>query len=246
MRRIALLICYCFALSVASAQTTQPTVTGAILDVSTPIAGAVYQRSNNGNATIVVSGMTRSGAAATIFSAFATNPMAVFKPLSIVDGSPTGGASTQFSLTRTGNTFSGSGSVPAGWYELSVTANFLDFGGSIIQMINPIKVGVGEVFIIAGQSNAQGLPNVFKGQIDPDGKAYTADDINTVREPLTYDAVRVQPWSIPEDKFIPNFINLANTNLFFSILKPFLLSGQVSASSVPEKGIAPTGLSLWY
>jgi hypothetical protein len=245
MRHFVLLICYCFALSVASAQTPRFALTQ-VLDVSLPIAGTVYQRSNNGYATIVVSGTTRSLFASVVISSSSAKPVATFKPLSVVDGSPTGGGSIQVELDRTGNTFSGTATVPQGWYELSVMADFSAFGGSIIPISNPFKVGVGEVFIIAGQSNAQGLPYTVTGQTNAKGETYTSDDKNIVQEPLTYDAVRVQSVQYDPNLFdlIVKFANINNDA--FNALKPFFFKPLDKAASTPDKGIAPTGNSLWY
>ncbi len=46
---------------------------------------------------------------------------------------------------------------PAGWYHLEVRAIR---GDSLIGEVSTVKMGIGEVFLIAGQSNAQGDPPI--------------------------------------------------------------------------------------
>ncbi|AQG80619.1 hypothetical protein AWR27_15580 [Spirosoma montaniterrae] len=137
-------------------------------------------------------------------------------------------------LTGQGGTksFSGEKTISAGWYQLTLKSV-----SAIVTFVSTktMKVGVGEVFIIAGQSNAQGLPNKISNE-------------NVVNLPLL-DAVRVQP-----DKFIgadfltatdPNSIQLATQ---FNVRKPVfspLTSGK-EAYGNQNSGIAPLGNSLWY
>ena len=118
--------------------------------------------------------------------------------------------------------------VPAGWYLLSLTAyplaRDLPTLGSVVG-----KVGIGDVFIISGQSNAQGLPN-------------QPGDLNVAYPLPTYDAVRVQPNAVD-----PNiFTAYTNANSVESVRKEYL-QPTVSAKDVAtNQGIAPAGGSLWY
>ncbi|GAB2581850.1 hypothetical protein GCM10027190_33960 [Spirosoma areae] len=127
--------------------------------------------------------------------------------------------------------FSGQLSVSAGWYQLTLKAT--DSNGTT--STRTTKEGVGEVFIIAGQSNAQGIKNdPFKN--------------NTVNLPLL-DAVRVQPDRFLEAEFLgaaDPFSQLITTTL--GAKKPSfspLISGR-EAYNDPNSGISPLGNSLWY
>lgn len=59
-------------------------------------------------------------------------------------------------------------SLSGGWYSIEISANFS--GG---QQTASIKFGVGEVFLIAGQSNAQGVNSVsLYSTVAYDGGSY--------------------------------------------------------------------------
>jgi hypothetical protein len=72
------------------------------------------------------------------------------------------------------NAFSGAFfNKPAGWYNLEVRATNL---GGTVGPTNTIKVGIGEIFIISGQSNATGLIPIK----DPNIYAPTDDRVNCI------------------------------------------------------------------
>ncbi|AFK02507.1 hypothetical protein Emtol_1358 [Emticicia oligotrophica DSM 17448] len=66
--------------------------------------------------------------------------------------------------------FTGKIEGKGGWYKLDVRATK---NGNIIKTISVEKVGIGEVFIALGQSNAQGIPNYG-------AKGSTDDRVNTI------------------------------------------------------------------
>ncbi|WP_306439247.1 RICIN domain-containing protein [Larkinella sp. C7] len=111
------------------------------------------------------------------------------------------------------------------------------------------NVGVGEVFIIAGQSNAQGLPNTSAWGYPNEVHVATPDPI--------LDAVRVQPNIFNEAQFLgaenPNSPLYTNesyriASFTFPIKRPvlsYLKSGR-EAKDNPNSGISPLGSSLWF
>ncbi|WP_238805364.1 NPCBM/NEW2 domain-containing protein [Emticicia aquatica] len=103
---------------------------------------AVFQRNQNNTANIYIAGNYTSSIS-TVEARFtnATNSQVV------IDW-------TVFSSNINGGIFHGSvANVPGGWYNIEVRGKM---NGNIVGTTNINKVGVGEVFIIAGQSNAQG------------------------------------------------------------------------------------------
>ncbi|WP_234734969.1 sialate O-acetylesterase [Tellurirhabdus bombi] len=184
------------------------------LTVSSPIEGAVYQRNAQDQGKIIVQGDLNSLS----FSQGSYTATASLRKLSLDNGAPTGDAPITITLTQQGTIFTGERTVAKGWYELTVRAE----PGSGNPCNKPIyenkrKVGVGEVFIIAGQSNAQGL----NGMMAPSTQLL--------------DAVRVSPDQIPD------FEKEDPTRLRESYRR---ISRMVS---VKEAGkIGPLGNSLWY
>jgi hypothetical protein len=141
MRHILWFICYCFAFSAAQAQTQ------ARFALTIPLEGAVYQQYENGLGLFKVNGTYNSQA----FRNGTKTAIATLTPLSLVTGQPNGGANIEFALTRTGTTFSATRTVQAGWYSLKITMR--DVSSSVPDIVSgSIKAGVGEVFIISGQS----------------------------------------------------------------------------------------------
>lgn len=102
----------------------------------------VFQRNVANQAVVTVTGMA---------SATATTVEARFVPLAIGQGSVTAWTTMPF-LTGS-KAFRGSVTVAAGWYRLDVRSRA---GNTILAQTKVNRVGVGEVFIIAGQSNAYG------------------------------------------------------------------------------------------
>lgn len=112
------------------------------ISINFPMERAVFQRSINNNATIHIAGD---------YSVNITSAEARFTNLLnnqvVVDW-------TTFTTYISGSIYSGSvPNVPGGWYKLEVRGKNIN---TIVGTATLSKVGVGEVFLIAGQSNAQG------------------------------------------------------------------------------------------
>nr|WP_299415347.1 NPCBM/NEW2 domain-containing protein [uncultured Emticicia sp.] len=113
------------------------------ISITFPMEKAVFQRSLNNSATINIAGN---------YSSNITSVEARF--INVQNGQVTI-AWTTLTNNLNGGIFSGSVSnVPGGWYTVELRGKS---GTNIVATTSLNKVGVGEVFLIAGQSNAQGL-----------------------------------------------------------------------------------------
>ncbi len=112
------------------------------LTITSPVTRMVFQRNQANQASILVTGTTPTTA---------TTIDARFVPLAVGQGSVT--AWTSLSLLSGSRVFRGFVTVPVGWYRLDVRASA---NGSVIAQTSANRVGVGEVFVVAGQSNAVG------------------------------------------------------------------------------------------
>lgn len=123
------------------------------LTISQPIDGAVYQQNNQGTGRVIIRGDFNSKRYVDgVFFIVGS-----LQKLDLINGNPTGDAPIQFSVRQRRTTYAQEVSVPKGWYRLTIIAQKIagfPFGPS--QYTTTRKVGVGEVFIIAGQSNAEG------------------------------------------------------------------------------------------
>lgn len=132
-----------------------PFVSFAQLRVTNPVPRMVFQRSIYNEATIIVTGLA---------SPAATLVEARFVPLAINQGSVT--AWKQLSLSPGSSVFRGQVTVSAGWYRLDVRAKA---GTTLLSETKVNRVGVGEVFVVAGQSNAYGglerIPNTTDDRV---------------------------------------------------------------------------------
>jgi len=126
-------------------------IIGQVLQISFPVYQGVYQRDNSENANIPVSGQviyTSSGVSASFKIECITNR------LDATGGVISGTSSTDLITDNTSKGyFNGSITRSKGWYSLQIkyTNNSSGYTSS-----NSTKFGVGDVFIIAGQSNGQG------------------------------------------------------------------------------------------
>ncbi len=113
------------------------------ISITFPMEKAVFQRNQNNTATINIAGNYTS----TISSAEAQLTNVLNNQVVI--------GWTTFTTNINGGVFNGSlSNVPGGWYILEVRGRL---NGNTIGTATLSRVGVGEVFLIAGQSNAQGL-----------------------------------------------------------------------------------------
>lgn len=114
--------------------------------VNQPIEGAIYQRNQSGNGNIAIAGFfTDSGIATVQARLVYTNtqtPVPNFDWITIQ------------SSANFGHIFGTLQNVPAGWYTLQLRG--VSAANAILQSATVNRVGIGEVFVVAGQSNAQG------------------------------------------------------------------------------------------
>ncbi len=117
-------------------------ITFAQLTITSPVPRMVFQRNLANEAIVTVTGMAPQTA---------TLVEARFVPMAIGQGAVT--AWTPLSFLSNSSAFRGKVTVSAGWYRLDVRTKV----GTTLQTQTQVnRVGIGEVFVIAGQSNAFG------------------------------------------------------------------------------------------
>ncbi|GLU55834.1 T9SS type A sorting domain-containing protein [Dyadobacter frigoris] len=134
------------------------------ITVTYPSNRVVFQRDNSNQASVVIAGY---------FAGCADRVEARFVPREIGQGTaaPAGGGwATVQENPRSGN-FYGSMSVTGGWYKLEVRV-IVDNAESVTTTVE--RVGVGEVFVVAGQSNATG------GDGHENGPGATDDRVSSI------------------------------------------------------------------
>ena len=136
------------------------TGTLAQLTVTFPTTRAVYQRDNANQSTLHIGGT---------FSNCLDQVEARVVPRTAGQGTPTNW--TVIQTNPVGGQFYGSINVSGGWYNLEVRGML---GGNVVGTNTVERVGVGEVFLVAGQSNATG------GDGLPNGPSATDDRVNSV------------------------------------------------------------------
>lgn len=114
------------------------------IEITTPLERAVYQRNADGSAEVIVSGSF-------------TVPMDEIdiRAIPVAPGQGREIAWTRLQEKPSGGVFSGPLRIQGGWYSLEVRG--LKAGVQIGETKKVTRVGVGEVLIISGQSNAQGM-----------------------------------------------------------------------------------------
>jgi hypothetical protein len=123
---------------------------GQTASISLPIKG-VYQAATSGNTPIVLAGQYL-GSASNYRIEYQVIRLYVDSglPHSIYSSSSTIVTNPTYGLYRT------TLNLPIGWYEIVVNAYNISAGYA--ETANRIRVGVGDVYLAAGQSNAQGYP----------------------------------------------------------------------------------------
>jgi hypothetical protein len=111
--------------------------------LSYPIEKSVMQRNSSDMASVTVAGQVVSS------SLLATVGYR-FRPLSATGVAGAAGPTTTLPLTANGMFF-GTTTMSKGWYLCEIIYNGIVYASS--------RFGIGDVFIIAGQSNAQGMPD---------------------------------------------------------------------------------------
>lgn len=126
------------------------------LSITFPFEGAVFQRNASNVATLNIGGSYTGGV-----DRIEARLIAV-----------SGGNSVDWAVIHTnpiGGTFTGSlFGVMGGWYTLEVRSILFN---NVIQTTSLSRIGIGEVFIISGQSNVQGVDNRgHKASLDVQGR----------------------------------------------------------------------------
>ncbi|MDQ1089347.1 sialate O-acetylesterase [Siphonobacter sp. SORGH_AS_1065] len=109
------------------------------VNITFPVKRIVFQRNASNNASVTVSGN------------YANNADKIEARFVARNGQ---GTSTNWTPIAAGSgVFQGTVQVSGGWYDVEVRSSA---GGNVLSSSKVERVGVGEVFVIAGQSNAQG------------------------------------------------------------------------------------------
>ena len=224
------LLIRCMALGLAALWAFGSAYAQATLSVTWPKNGAVFQRAPNGKGNFSMLGSFNSASFRNARYRLTTR----IYPLNVKTGQRLSNTPTRSVLVQRlngGFIFSDFGSTDAGWYELTVTAEPINRNsespGESIEAT--VKVGVGEVFIIGGQSNAQGLNNTSVSR-----------KVAEFTGPL--DGVRVQA------DFLPSEAGVAASNLYDvrgGVGDYANIPDLTSVSDNPNAGIGPSGPSLW-
>lgn len=152
------------------------------IQITYPLNRMVFQRNAANNATVAITGQYQKNI---------DRIEAQFVPVQ-------GGTATGWQLVQNNpqaGWYSGSLNVQGGWYQLEVRGLL---NGSVVVNTVLSRVGVGEVFLIAGQSNASGYPN-YGGPAAADDRVNCVDFNNS---------------SYALSLFQPTFVHLdANTNI---------------------------------
>lgn len=119
-----------------------PLLAIAQIQVSFPVSRAVFQRSTNNDAKIHINGFYTRAVSRVEARVQARNGQGASSDWVTIQSGPSGG------------NYAGALTVRGGWYDLEVRGMNGDqpAGTTVVE-----RVGVGEVFIVAGQSNAQGV-----------------------------------------------------------------------------------------
>ncbi|MCF2445998.1 T9SS type A sorting domain-containing protein [Dyadobacter sp. CY345] len=148
--------------------------------ITTPVERAIYQRNNTGQATVSVTGNY-------------TVPVdkIEIRALPAIDGQGLPTAWAPLQTNPTGGLFSGTITLFQGWYTLEVRGSL---NGAIVGQTSVVsRMGVGEVFVIAGQSNAQGVDYEF-----PNKPVATDDRVNYINYNNSVNSLNDPPYPIFE------------------------------------------------
>ncbi len=158
------------------------------LTITFPATRAVFQRDNANQSTLYIGGT---------FSDCVDQLEARVVPRVAGQGTATGW--TLIKIAPEGGQFYGSINVSGGWYNLEVRSVV---GGNVTGTATVERVGVGEVFLVAGQSNATG------GDGLPNGPSATDDRVNSVNfQNFNSNNGTIQPYSSVQLP-CPEFVHL--------------------------------------
>ncbi|WP_247236999.1 sialate O-acetylesterase [Telluribacter sp. SYSU D00476] len=148
-----------------------PVVASAQIKITSPTDRAIYQRDITGQTTLSITGTY-------------SQPIdkVEVRAVPVVPGQGIGTDWATLQNNPTGGTFLGTLRLQGGWYTLEVRGlqNQTVVGRDVVP-----RMGVGEVFLIAGQSNAQGLRNYPGPSAKDDRVNYIAYDniVNSLFDP---------------------------------------------------------------
>lgn len=169
------------SVSITTSAAPPPTPTGSVA-ISTPVSRIVYQRNNSNQAPVPL----RGGCSGNVTRVEA-------RGLAINGGSSTGW--TIVDNAPSGGSWRGSLTLSGGWYGLEVRA----FENSAqVATASLDRVGVGEIFIVAGHSVAQGQDIQIEGSTDERG--ITIPDNRTVDQHNLYNST-ADPQYLPPAVF---------------------------------------------
>ena len=141
-----------------------------LLSLAQPTGHAVFQRDGSNRADMTVAGQIASEAVTRIEARAVSMP-------------GFSGSTTDWQVIDTtlpGGDFAGSLTVTAGWYAIEVRAYD---GGAMVAAASVDEVGVGEVFVTAGQSNAANYSPYRLTPSDPRVSAYGPDGWQFAADP---------------------------------------------------------------
>jgi hypothetical protein len=154
-------------------------VVAAQISITSPLLRAVYQRGKDGQATVSITG-TYTAAIDKI----------EIKLSQVIANQGTPIDWTELPAKLINGNFISSFTIKQGWYKLELRGSLK---GVIVGQTSLERVGVGEVFVIAGQSNAEGLLNKGEqGAVDDRVNCYNAEN-NYVSGGIDY--VKLNPFA---------------------------------------------------
>ena len=156
-----------------------PLLTAAQVQVSFPTSRAVFQRNATNQATFRITGYYTSAITQVQARVVARDGKGTTIDWQTIQNNPAGGV------------FAGDLTASGGWYDLQVRG--LNGTQPVGDAITVERVGVGEVFVVAGQSNAQGVHRTAPLSTD--------DRVNCVN-------YRYPDGGFPSDPAIPQFSHL--------------------------------------
>jgi hypothetical protein len=192
------------------------------LSITYPVQRQVFQRSTQNTATITVTG-TYSQPVDTIWVRFT--------PVQTGQGTTKFTNWTLLKANPLGGLFKGTITLEAGWYKMDLKGTLRD---TLVGKVASLeRVGVGEVFVIAGQSNAGG-----SGLLETNETAASDDRVNCANfiSPRNYNP---RGWSTPESP---------NSNISYPFSRFDLAQFSIVEFSQLKKtaAIGPMGLGPSY
>lgn len=163
-----------------------PTLTMAQLQVSFPTSRAVFQRNSANQATFRITGYYTTTITGVQARVQARNNQGTSTEWVTIQANPTGGV------------YAGDITATGGWYNLQIRG--LNGDQQVGDIVTVERVGIGEVFVIAGQSNAQGIHRSAPPSTD--------DRVNSVN-------YRFSDTGFPNDPPTPQFSHLDNNDNSF-------------------------------